>query len=159
MSAVKRVLFVCLGNICRSPAAEGVFKKMVADRGLDGTLQADSAGTGDWHVGEPPDSRMREAALERGYELNGRGRQFTRWDFEDFDLILAMDRDNLRAIKSLDPSGKHVSKVRLFGDSVTSRSIRDVPDPYYGGPGGFEDVLDLIEEGCGNLVEELTTSP
>src|SRR3954471_15158180 len=144
-----RVLFVCMGNICRSPTAEGVLRRLVRDEGLSDQVEIDSAGTGGWHVGSPPDERATEAARRRGIELAGAARQFEPEDFERFDLILAMDRENLAELRALAPDDEARGKVRLLlGD-------RDVPDPYYGGERGFEDVLDLVEAGCRDLLAEL----
>jgi len=144
-----RVLFVCMGNICRSPTAEGVMRRLLRDEGLADQIELDSAGTGGWHAGEPPDPRATEAARRRGIELAGAARQVEPEDFERFDLILAMDRDNLAALRRLAPDDAARGKVRLLlGD-------RDVPDPYYGGERGFEDVLDLVEGACRELLDEL----
>jgi protein-tyrosine phosphatase len=146
-----RVLFVCLGNICRSPTAEGVMRRLIHEEGLEGEIEVDSAGTGGWHVGAPPDQRATEAASRRGTTLEGAARRFEpRTDFERFDLILAMDAENKRDLLALAPDDEAAKKVRLFlsGD-------RDVPDPYYGGAGGFEEVLDLVEEAARELLTEL----
>ena len=149
-----RVLFVCTGNICRSPTAEGVFRALVAKHGLGGRIEADSAGTGDWHVGEPPDERSQEAALRRGIDLSTiRGRQVGRDDFATFDLVVAMDRSHVRALQRLAPAAK--DKVRLFLDYAPGEKGRDVPDPYFGGGSGFDRVLDMIEAGCAGLLAEL----
>lgn len=148
-----RVLFVCLGNICRSPTAEGVMQAVVAEQDLDGLVEVDSAGTGGWHVGEPADARMRRAAERRGYDLASRARQVDPHDFERFDLVIAMDRSNLRDLRALveeEPENLH-----LFSEFLPSGAPVDVPDPYYGGEQGFEDVLDLIEEGCPVILETL----
>jgi protein-tyrosine phosphatase len=147
--AAVRVLFVCMGNICRSPTAEGVMRRLVRDEGLEDQIELDSAGTGGWHAGEPPDPRATEAARRRGIELAGAARQVEPEDFERSDLILAMDRENLAALRGLAPDDEARDKVRLLlGD-------RDVPDPYYGGERGFEDVLDLVEGACRELLDEL----
>jgi protein-tyrosine phosphatase len=148
---VTRVLFVCLGNICRSPTAEGVMRRLVRERGLEDEIEIDSAGTGGWHVGSPPDARATEAAARRGTELSGAARRFDpRRDFDRFDLILAMDAENHRDLLALAPDDEARSKVRMFraGDL-------DVPDPYYGGEDGFEEVLDLVEEAARGLLDEL----
>jgi protein-tyrosine phosphatase len=148
---VKRVLFVCLGNICRSPTAEGVMRRLVHERGLEDEIEIDSAGTGGWHVGAPPDARATEAAARRGTLLSGAARRFDpARDFDRFDLILAMDGENLRDLLAVAPDEPARAKVRLFlaGD-------RDVPDPYYGGDDGFEQVLDLVEEAASSLLDEL----
>ena len=144
-----RVLFVCMGNICRSPTAEGVLRHLLRQEGLEDRVEIDSAGTGGWHAGSPPDERATEAARRRGIDLAGAARQVEPADFERFDLIFAMDRDNLAELRRLAPGDAARSKLRLLlGD-------RDVPDPYYGGERGFEDVLDLVEAACEELVDEL----
>ena len=143
-----RVLFVCMGNICRSPTAEGVMRTLVESRGLAGEIEIDSAGTGAWHAGSPPDRRATAAAYARGITLSGRDRQVTIDDFDDFDLIVAMDSDNLADLHDIAPPGT-THKIRLLTDV-------DVPDPYYGGPRGFEDVLDIVERGCADLLDEIT---
>lgn len=152
-----RVLFVCMGNICRSPTAEGVFRKLVRDAGLDGAIEIDSAGTGSWHVGSAPDKRTQSAALKRGLDLSDqRGRQVSARDFEVFDLIVAMDRDNLSYLEAIRPSGAPRARLMLeFSEAAVKRGIRDVPDPYSGGVDGFEIVLDLIERACEGLLEEV----
>lgn len=143
----RSVLFVCTGNICRSPTAEAVLRHLAAAEGID--LDIASAGTGDWHVGNPPDERAQHHAKGRGYDMSTlRARQVQASDFAEFDLILAMDRGHLRVLERMAPPGER-HKVRLF---VTGR---DVPDPYYGGPQGFEEVLDLVEAACRDLLQEL----
>ena len=157
--AEQRLLFVCLGNICRSPAAEGVFLHFIVQAGLEDRFVVDSAGTGGWHVGNPADRRMSAAAERRGIHLPSRARQIELADFSNFDRILTMDDDNLRAVRSLagelgarsdlalvEPMTSH---CRRFGDT-------EVPDPYYGGEQGFEHVLDLLEDACSGLLETLT---
>ena len=147
------VLFVCMGNICRSPTAEGVFRKFLADAGLAGTVHADSAGTHAYHVGEGPDSRARAAAERRGYSLEGiRARRVTEMDFEGFDLILAMDEDNFLRLRD-EADESHHEKIALFLDFAESNDLREVPDPYYGGTAGFERVLDLVEDASRGLLE------
>src|SRR4051794_10691460 len=144
-----RVLFVCMGNICRSPTAEGVLRALVRERGLEDRIEIDSAGTGGWHAGEPPDERATEAARRRGIAVEGAARQVTRADFERFDLIVAMDQRNLRELRHLASDDEARAKLRLLcGD-------RDVPDPYYGGARGFEDVLDQVEAACRELLDEI----
>lgn len=150
-----RLLFVCMGNICRSPAAEGVMKHQLAAAGALGKAEVDSAGTINLHAGNPPDSRMTAAAANRGIELVHRARQVTAKDLADFDLVLVMDEDNLRDVRRLDREGKYADKIKLFCDYTTRHSQTEVPDPYYGGPDGFELVLDLLEDGCANLVKEV----
>lgn len=159
MSRSRRVLFVCMGNICRSPTAEGVMRAFVAERGLDGHVEIDSAGTIGYHSGDAADPRMRSAAAERGYELHSRARKVTEEDFERFDLVVAMDRDNLSNLRELltrtpDP-GTRRARLRLLSDYLPDGSPLDVPDPYYGGNQGFERVLDLIEEAIPRLLDEL----
>ncbi len=149
------VLFVCMGNICRSPTAEGVFRKHVSDAGLDAVILTDSAGTHAYHSGEPADRRAHAAALRRGFSLEGiSARKVTDEDFEDFDYILAMDQDNLMTLQERAPDELR-SKVRLFLEFAESRPENEVPDPYYGGSAGFERVLDLVEEASQGLLETL----
>ncbi|MGH9182981.1 MAG: low molecular weight protein-tyrosine-phosphatase [Acidimicrobiales bacterium] len=150
-----KVLFVCMGNLCRSPMAEGVFRQRVAQAGLDGRIAIDSAGTHDYHIGDSPDPRAQRAAGRRGYDLSGlRGRQVSAADFSEFDYVLAMDETNLRALKRLCPS-RHAHKLRLFMDFSGGAALREVPDPYYGDEQGFELVLDLAEEASQGLLEHL----
>ena len=141
---MKKILFVCLGNICRSPAAEGVFLDLIAKKNLQAEFVVDSAGTGDWHVGELPDRRMRLAALNRGVELTSRARQFKKVDFDKFDLVIVMDDSNFKNVYSMASTEIHKSKIKKFTDFSTS-SDDIVPDPYFGGDEGFEEVLDLVE--------------
>ncbi len=149
------ILFVCMGNICRSPTAEGVFRKHVSDAGLDAEIQTDSAGTHAYHSGEPADRRAHAAALRRGFSLEGiRARKVTDEDFEIFDYILAMDEDNLMVLQERAPDQQR-SKVRLFLEFAESLHENEVPDPYYGGSAGFERVLDLVEEASQELLETL----
>ncbi|MEM7355640.1 MAG: low molecular weight protein-tyrosine-phosphatase [Acidobacteriota bacterium] len=151
-SGVRRVLFVCLGNICRSPTAEGILNHVAADRGLESLVQADSAGTISYHNGSPADPRMRAAAASRGYELTSISRLFLEEDFERFDLIVAMDRSNLSDIRSLaDGPCEH---VKLFSDFLPADFPTDVPDPYLG-EAGFDRALDIIEEGCPAILDHL----
>ena len=145
-----RLLFVCLGNICRSPTAEGVMRHLVREEGLEDRIEIDSAGTGGWHAGAPPDSRATQAAARRGIALEGAARKFSVADFYRFDLILAMDAENLRDLRALAPDEEAASKVRLLrGPGL------DVPDPYYGEGDGFELVLDQVEEACRALLDEV----
>ena len=149
------VLFVCMGNICRSPTAEGVFRKIVSDADLDAVILVDSAGTHAYHVNEPPDRRARAAAERRGFPLdNIRARRVSGEDYERFDYILAMDEDNYLLLKEGAPE-QHHSKIRLFLEFAGVRSGTEVPDPYYGGAAGFERVLDLVEEASQGLLETL----
>ncbi len=154
-----RLLFVCLGNICRSPTAEGVMRALVSEAGLEHRVELDSAGTGGWHVGESPDARATEAARRRGIALEGAAREVRPRDFADFDLILAMDRSNLRDLQRLAPDERARQKVRLLREwgraGSQSDGDLDVPDPYYGGPDGFDRVLDLVHASCTALLEEL----
>lgn len=150
-----RILFVCLGNICRSPTAEVVFRAVAARDAPDMMLEIDSAGTAGYHVGELPDRRTRQAAARRGYDLSAlRARVVERRDFESFDLILAMDRENLNALERRAPPQAR-DRLRLFLEFAPQTGISEVPDPYYGGPNGFEDVLDLIEAASRGLLEHL----
>jgi protein-tyrosine phosphatase len=152
---VRSVLFVCTGNICRSPTADGVFRHLVREAGLEAKVRVDSAGTHDYHAGEPPDERAQLHALRRGYDLSAlRARQVARGDFERFDLVLAMDRGHLRALQRLAPP-EHRHKLRLFMEFAATRRRDEVPDPYYGGAGGFEEVLDMVEDAARGLLEEL----
>lgn len=153
----KRIIFVCLGNICRSPAAEGVMKKLVRDRGLTDSFHIESAGTAGYHVGEPPDHRMRKAAQARGFSLESRAQQFSRQHLESFDLILAADQDNLFHIHAMDADGTHREKIHLLLEWGNHPHLKAVPDPYYGGPDGFEHVLDLLEDACASLLDDLTS--
>jgi len=140
------VLFVCMGNICRSPTAEGVFRKHVADAGLEALVQADSAGTHAYHTGNRPDHRAREAAERRGYSLAGmRARRVNSMDFESFDFIVAMDEENLCNLREM-AEDEHHGKIHLFLGFSQTAGLREVPDPYYGGASGFEKVLDLVED-------------
>jgi len=150
-----RILFVCLGNICRSPAAEAAFLHLAAEAGIAGEFVVDSAGTGAWHVGEPADRRMREAGRRRGMAVTSIARRVTRDDFDTFDHILAMDGENLAALHSLAPKG-HRAQVRLFRDLDPDAPGADVPDPYYGGPDGFDDVLDIVTRTARAWLTELT---
>ena len=150
-----RILFVCLGNICRSPTAEVVFRAVAQRDAPDLVLEIDSAGTAGYHVGEPPDQRTRQVAARRGYDMSAlRARTVEADDFEHFDLILAMDRENLRTLERRAPAQAR-ERLRLFLEFAPEAGISEVPDPYYGGPNGFEDVLDLIEAASRGLLEHL----
>ncbi|KGS86642.1 low molecular weight phosphotyrosine phosphatase family protein [Burkholderia pseudomallei MSHR7500] len=149
------ICFVCLGNICRSPTAEGVMRHQVAAAGLDGAIEIDSAGTGDWHVGEAPDARAQQAARARGYDLSAlRARQIGDADFERFDLVLAMDGANLAALRKRCPP-QYRGKVRLLMEFAGDGSAGDIADPYFGGARGFEQVLDQCEAACCGLLDSL----
>ena len=154
---VKKILFVCLGNICRSPAAEGIFKQKVKNRDLEQLFVVDSAGTGSWHVGNLPDQRMREAALSRGIELTSRSRKIEENDLYEFDHILVMDNDNLAAVKSLIKDHKNPinSKIKLILSYLKNSQFKEVPDPYYGGQKGFDEVLDLLDDAIDGLIDSL----
>jgi protein-tyrosine phosphatase len=150
-----RLLFVCLGNICRSPSAENIMNHLIREAGLEQEIVCDSAGTSGYHIGSPPDRRMTAAAARRGIELVGAARQFERSDFEKFDMILAMDRDNYEGICSVDRAGKSRDKVHLMCDFCTKHTLREVPDPYYGGEEGFNQVLDLLLDACQGLLDHI----
>ncbi len=150
-----KLLFVCLGNICRSPSAENIMNHLIEQAGLSDRIVCDSAGTGGYHIGSPPDRRMAAAADLRGIKLKGQARQFHKSDFEDFDLILAMDGENYRDILSLDPKGKYRDKVRLMCDFASHHREREVPDPYYGGSEGFNKVIDLLLDACEGLLQHV----
>jgi protein-tyrosine phosphatase len=149
-----RILFVCMGNICRSPTAEGVMRALVLERELGG-VEVESAGIGDWHAGDPPDRRATEAARKRGIALEGTARQVRVSDFDDFDLLIAMDRANQRDLLALAPDEEAAAKVRLLREFPAGATDLDVPDPYYGDGDGFEVVLDMVQASCRALLEEL----
>ncbi len=149
-----KLLFVCLGNICRSPAAENIMNHLIEEAGLSDTIVCDSAGTSSYHVGSPPDRRMTVAANSKlGIKMRGHARQFKKSDFQDFDLILAMDKENYNNILYLDPNGQYREKVRLMCDFCSHHTLKEVPDPYYGGTDGFEKVIDLLNDACEGLLE------
>jgi protein-tyrosine phosphatase len=154
MDQRKSILFVCLGNICRSPAAEGVLQTLLAERGLADRIRVDSAGTAGYHVGKPADSRMLSAASKRGIALTSRSRQVIASDIQEFDLVLAMDRDNLRELMSL-AREMTLDHIRLLSDFLDESWPRDVPDPYYGGQDGFEYVLDMLQAACPAILDSL----
>ena len=151
-----KILFVCLGNICRSPAAEGVFKHMLRQRGITDRFEVDSAGTYGGHAGELPDPRMRSHAARRGYLLEHRSRPVRPDDFEKFDLILGMDDRNIDALKEKAPDVETERKIGRMTDYCRVKVVDYVPDPYYGGAQGFENVLDILEDACGGLLDSLT---
>jgi protein-tyrosine phosphatase len=151
-----RLLFVCLGNICRSPSAENIMNMQLQHRGFSAQVECDSAGTSGYHIGTSPDSRMNAAAKRKlGISLKGAARKFQGFDFKEFDLILAMDRDNYRQIAKLDPSGQYAGKVRLICDFCKTHTLKEVPDPYYGGEEGFNFVIDLLTDACEGLLDHL----
>jgi protein-tyrosine phosphatase len=156
-SAPFRVLFVCLGNICRSPTAEGAMRMLVSEAGLREEIEIDSAGTGGWHVGSPPDARAVAAARARGIALDGCARQVQRSDLDDFDLVIAMDSANMHQLRRLAISDRQRAKVRLLRefDPAAAGDDLDVPDPYYGAAGGFEEVLDLVQAACAGLLAQI----
>lgn len=150
-----KVLFVCTGNICRSPSAEGVFRHYVAQAGLSDQIKTDSAGTHDYHVGDIPDPRAQNAAAKRGYDISTlRGRQVIRRDFVEYDYVLAMDQLNMRHLAPLCPP-EHAHKLRLFMEFAYEATTREVPDPYYGTPRDFESVLDLLEAAAEGLLDHV----
>jgi protein-tyrosine phosphatase len=155
---VTRILFVCLGNICRSPTAEGVMRALVAQAGLEDSIEIDSAGTGAWHVGSPPDERATEAANTRGVTLAGSARQVKPTDFKDFDVLVAMDSANLRDLRALAQGDEERAKVRLlreFDPASAGSGDLDVPDPYYGAGDGFAKVFDLVHAACEGLLAQI----
>ena len=147
-----KILFVCWGNICRSPAAENVFNKLLKEQNLETEISCDSAGTIADHNGQAPDRRMSQAGARRGIHFKGQSRKIRPEDWDAFDLILAMDHFNLSELQSMKPGEGVRAELRLFGTFINSESPPEVPDPYYGGSRGFEDVLDLVEDGCRNLI-------
>ena len=153
-----KLLFVCLGNICRSPAAEGVFLHQLNERGLNDRFVVDSAGTGGWHVGNPADRRMQAAANRRGIQLPSRARQISLDDLSTFDLVLTMDDANLMAVQALakEAGSLATASIKPMLSYARNFSETEVPDPYYGGDTGFEHVLDLLEDACSNLLDELS---
>jgi protein-tyrosine phosphatase len=151
-----KVLFVCMGNICRSPAAEGVFKKLVSTEMLEDIIEIDSAGTIGYHSGELPDARMRKHALQRGYDLISRARQFNaKKDFEEFDYIVTMDDENYENIVKQDREKKYQNKIFKMTEFSSDKKVKYVPDPYYGGADGFENVLDILEDSTKNLLKKI----
>lgn len=151
----KKILFVCLGNICRSPAAEIIFRHQAEKAGLLDGLQIDSAGVIGHHQGSPPDPRMAAALQGRGYQVTGRARKIRLDDLRAFDLIITMDETNLADVRGLDPDGLHHEKIRPFVDFCTRHHDPRVPDPYYGGQRGFDHVINLLEDGCEGILTEL----
>ena len=153
-----KVLFVCLGNICRSPAAHGIFEHIIKENGMQDCFEVDSAGTYGGHRGELPDRRMRTAAMYRGFALTHRSRPVSALDFLDFDLIVAMDDQNYEDLMHLAPSVEATHKIKRMASYLTTHKISYIPDPYYMGTEGFTLVLDLLEEACQNLYEEILTT-
>ena len=156
MARVKRVLFVCLGNICRSPLAENVFRHLVEEAGLAAEFEIDSAGTGSWHVGEAPDRRAESVARAHGISMRGRARQVTEDDLVEFDWVLAMDRSNLQDLEHLARGGSATARIELLRAYDPERDADDVPDPYYGGQSGFEDVFHIVRRSCGHLLASIS---
>ena len=153
-----KVLFVCLGNICRSPTADGIFRHLIAREELDQKIIVDSAGTGDWHIGKAPDSRTVNAARQRGYDLSVlRARQVTAQDFSEFDYVLAMDKSNLMNLQRMKPSS-YSGHLGLFLEFGSSGDYHEVPDPYHGGKDDFELVLDLVEDAAQGLLNHIRTN-
>ncbi|HEX9940168.1 MAG TPA: low molecular weight protein-tyrosine-phosphatase [Longimicrobium sp.] len=150
-----RVLFVCLGNICRSPLAEAVFRHQVAERGWTDRFDIDSAGTSGWHRGAPPDARSTETARRRGIELAGRSRRVSAADLRNFDYVIAMDAENRAALDELAAQSGGTAEVRRLREFEPGADSPDVPDPYYGGPDGFEDVHDIVERACAGLLAHI----
>lgn len=149
------ILFVCMGNICRSPTAEGVFTRLISDHGLQDKIGIDSAGTHAYHTGEAPDSRAQKSALARGINISHlRARKATAKDFETFDYVIAMDYDNYGHLESICPE-EHLEKLSLFLEFGSQTDVKEVPDPYYGGPLGFERVLDLVEDASKGLLASI----
>ncbi|MEA5581636.1 low molecular weight protein-tyrosine-phosphatase [Nodularia harveyana UHCC-0300] len=161
-----KLLFVCLGNICRSPSAENIMNHLIEQAGLsDGCadtkgvrILCDSAGTSSYHIGSPPDRRMSAAAAAKlGIKLRGEGRQFQKLDFQEFDMILAMDQENYDNILALDPTGQYNDKVYLICQFCSQHTLKEVPDPYYGGVEGFNQVIDLLMDACEGLLAHITS--
>lgn len=150
---MKSVLFVCMGNICRSPTAEGIFRKLVSGAGRDSEFLVDSAGTIGYHTGEKADRRMRAAATGRGYELNSLARRIVPADFDRFDWIVTMDEDNFRDVSGMDPRSR--ARVVRMCDYCEVHDVAEVPDPYYGGEDGFQTVIDILEDACGNFLRQV----
>lgn len=153
----KKVLFVCTGNICRSPGAEAIFKQMAVNKGLEKEFEIDSAGTTAYHIGEPADNRMRAHAIKRGYNLTGISRKFDpKTDFDYFDMIIAMDDEHISSLKRRARNDADLQKIHKMTDFRKVWDYNEIPDPYYGGEEGFELVLDLLEDSCEGLLEKLS---
>ncbi len=156
MSEKKKILFVCLGNIVRSPLAENIFRRLVQENGLDKRYEVDSAGTGGWHAGESPDPRMVRVAARHGLNYSGRARQVTPQDLQEFDLVVAMDRDNKAVLYSLAQTPQQQAKIHLLRDfDPYGKPNAEVPDPYYGGIDGFEKVYQIVERSCRGMLHSL----
>lgn len=153
-----KILFVCMGNICRSPAAECVFVSLLEKAGMLDKVLVDSAGTTAYHTGDPPDQRMQAELRRRHYPVRGKARPVTAADYTQFDLILAMDEANLRDLQTRRPAGKSPANVQLFGQYCPNFPNAEIPDPYYGGEDGFGHVVDMLEDGCQALLNELRES-
>jgi len=154
-SSSTSILFVCLGNICRSPLAEGVFLHLVAEAGLSERFQIDSAGTGAWHVGERPDARAEMVAHQHGVELESRARQVTEDDLRTYDYVIAMDHENLRSLERMADAAGSEAEIRLLRDFDSDGGSDEVPDPYYGGASGFETVYEMVHRSCSALLKQL----
>lgn len=152
----KYILFVCLGNICRSPSAEGIFKKIITEQNLENNFEIDSAGLLSVHQGNLPDSRMRQHAAQRGYDLQHRSRPVVAEDFELFDLIIGMDESNIAGLEKIAKTDKQKAKIHRMADYLQELKADYIPDPYYGGDKGFQKVIDLLEDACDGLLKNLT---
>lgn len=155
---MKKIMFVCLGNICRSPAAEAILRHLLEKEGLKTTIEAESSGIGDWHIGHLPDERMRAAAKDRGYALNSRAKLFDKTYFDEFDYILAADHEIMEHLHRFAETPEHKAKIHLitaFGKSFRNQVI---PDPYFGGESGFDHILDILEDACIGLLNHLKTN-
>jgi protein-tyrosine phosphatase len=152
----QKILFVCLGNICRSPMAEGVLRRLVANSGLDREFSIDSAGTSAYHQGELPDARMRSHASRRGYHLTHLSRRVRQEDLENFDLLIGMDNHNVEKLHGMAHTPEQQAKIKKMTDYCRHHDATEIPDPYYGGDSGFEYVIDLLEDACEGLLKQLT---